>query len=290
MSENKASINWYPGHMAKTRRVMQADLKNIDMICELIDARIPRSSRNPDLDRLCAGKRRMLVLNRVDQADPALTAKWAAYYRKSGLFVMEANSQKGGFLNQFRACAEKTCADLLARNEEKGQSGRAVRIMIMGIPNVGKSSFINRLLGKKAAVAADKPGVTRGKQWFSLPGGFDFMDTPGMLWPKIESDEMGYLLAFTGTIRDEILDLEDLACHLIRQLEISSPGAIVKRYGITGINMDQPYETLTELAKKRGFLAGRGEYDTLRMARVLLDEFRSGKLGRITLELPPEDC
>ena len=267
---------------------MAEDLKNVDMVCELIDARIPRSSRNPDLDRLCRGKRRMLVLNRADQADPEATAKWAVYYRAQGYTVMEADSQKGGFLKQFTNCARRTCEDLIRRQEAKGQMGRSIRIMIMGIPNVGKSSFINRLLGKKAAVAADKPGVTRGKQWFSLPGGFDFMDTPGMLWPKIDTDEMGYMLAFTGTIRDEILDLEDLACRLIVQLETSAPDAVVKRYGITAVDREHPYDTLTEMAKKRGFLAGRNEYDTLRMARTLLDEFRAGKLGRITLELPPE--
>ena len=282
------SINWYPGHMARTRRVMAEDLKNVDMVCELIDARIPRSSRNPDLDRLCRGKRRMLVLNRADQADPEATAKWAVYYRAQGYTVMEADSQKGGFLKQFTNCARRTCEDLIRRQEAKGQVGRSIRIMIMGIPNVGKSSFINRLLGKKAAVAADKPGVTRGKQWFSLPGGFDFMDTPGMLWPKIDTDEMGYMLAFTGTIRDEILDLEDLASRLIVQLETSAPNAVVKRYGITAVDREHSYDTLTELAKKRGFLAGRNEYDTLRMSRTLLDEFRAGKLGRITLELPPE--
>ena len=282
------SINWYPGHMAKTRRVMLEDLKHIDMVCEVIDARIPKSSRNPDLNRLCQGKRRMLVLNRADQADPAMTQKWMAYYRAQGYTVLETDSQKGGFLPAFTKSARQCCADLIARLEAKGQTGKSIRIMIMGIPNVGKSSFINRLLGKKAAVAADKPGVTRGKQWFSLPGGFDFMDTPGMLWPKIDTDEMGYMLAFTGTIRDEILDLEDLACKLILQLEKSAPDAIVKRYGITAVDADQPYDTLTEMAKKRGFLAGRNEYDTLRMARTLLDEFRAGKLGRITLELPPE--
>ena len=193
------SINWYPGHMAKTRRVMLEDLKHIDMVCEVIDARIPKSSRNPDLNRLCAGKRRMLVLNRADQADPAMTAKWMAYYRAQGYTVLETDSQKGGFLPAFTKSARQCCADLIARLEAKGQTGKSIRIMIMGIPNVGKSSFINRLLGKKAAVAADKPGVTRGKQWFSLPGGFDFMDTPGMLWPKIDTDEMGYLLARSVT-------------------------------------------------------------------------------------------
>jgi ribosome biogenesis GTPase A len=161
--------------------------------------------------------------------------------------------------------------------------------MIMGIPNVGKSSFINRLLGKKAAVAADKPGVTRGKQWFSLPGGFDFMDTPGMLWPKIDTDEMGYLLAFTGTIRDEILDLEDLACHLIDVLKVQAPAALVKRYNLPEEFPEENYETLENMARKRGFLQGGGVCDTERMARVLMDEFRGGKLGRITLESPPEE-
>ena len=281
------SINWYPGHMAKTRRVMLEDLKHIDMVCEVIDARIPKSSRNPDLNRLCAGKRRMLVLNRADQADPAMTAKWMAYYRAQGYTVLETDSQKGGFLPAFTKSARQCCADLIARLEAKGQTGKSIRIMIMGIPNVGKSSFINRLLGKKAAVAADKPGVTRGKQWFSLPGGFDFMDTPGMLWPKIDTDEMGYLLAFTGTIRDEILDLEDLACHLIDVLKVQAPAALVKRYNLPEEFPEENYETLENMARKRGFLQGGGVCDTERMARVLMDEFRGGKLGRITLESPP---
>ena len=282
------SINWYPGHMAKTRRVMQEDLKNVDMVCELIDARAPAASRNPDLDTLCKGKRRMLVLNRADQADPAQTAKWVAFYRAQGLEVMETDSKKGGFLPLFTACVKRTCRELTERREAKGQIGKPIRIMIMGIPNVGKSSFINRLLGKKAAVAADKPGVTRGKQWFSLPGGFDFMDTPGMLWPKIESDEMGYLLAFTGTVPDKNLNQEDLACRLILQLEKCAPGAVQARYGVESVSLEQPYDTLTEMAKKRGFLAGRGDYDTERMSIVFLDEFRGGKLGRITLEPAPE--
>ena len=282
------SINWYPGHMARTRRLMREDLKNIDVVCEIIDARIPVSSRNPDLDRLAQGKRRVLVLNRADQADPAKTAKWVQYYRAQGLAVIETDSQKGGFLPAFLAAVRTVCADLIRRNEEKGQAGRHIRLMIVGIPNVGKSSFINRLLGRKSAIAEDRPGVTRRNQWYTLPDGFDFMDTPGMLWPKIEDDEIGYRLAFTGTIRDEILDLEDLACRLIAALEREAPGATRARYGVD-IDPDAAlYDSLTALARRRGFSVKGGEADTERMSRVLLDEFRSGKLGRITLESPPQ--
>ncbi len=280
------SINWYPGHMARTRRLMLEDLKNVDVVCELADARIPRSSRNPDLDRLAQGRRRLLVLNRADQADPDKTAQWLDFYRARGLTVLATDSQKGGFLPAFTAAARTVCADLIRRNEEKGQAGKTIRLMIVGIPNVGKSSFINRLLGRKSAVAEDRPGVTRKKQWYTLPGGFDFMDTPGMLWPKIDDDETGYCLAFTGTIRDEILDLEDLACRLLVRLERAAPGALEKRYGIAP-DASEPYEALCALGRRRGFVVSGGDIDTERMARVLLDEFRGGRLGRITLELPP---
>ena len=282
------SINWYPGHMAKTRRFMQEDLKLVDVVCEIADARIPVSSRNPDLDRMAQNKRRMLVLNRADQADPKETANWVKFYKSQGYTVMETNSKTGDFRNEFTNKVRECCADLLKRLEDKGQVGKHIRIMIIGIPNVGKSTFINRLLGKKSAVAADKPGVTRSKQWFTLPGNqFDFMDTPGMLWPKIDTDEIGFSLAFTGSIRDEILDLEDLACRLILQLDEVAHGALQNRYGIEEVCREQPYDTLTEMARKRGFLAGRGEYDTERMAKIFLDEFRGGKLGRITLERAP---
>lgn len=282
------SINWYPGHMARTRRLMQDDLKNIDVVCEIADARIPRSSRNPDLDRLARGKRRLLVLNRADQAEPSKTERWVAYYRSQGLAVIATDSQKGGFLPAFTSAVRTLCDDLVRRNEEKGQIGKTIRLMIVGVPNVGKSSFINRLLGRKSAVAEDRPGVTRRNQWYTLPGGFDFMDTPGMLWPKIEDDETGFRLAFTGTIRDEILDLEDLACRLLALLEKEAPGALEARYGVAP-NGSEPFDALCALGKKRGFIVSGGEVNTDRMARVLLDEFRSGKLGRITLESPPEE-
>jgi len=281
------SINWYPGHMAKTRRLMLGDLKSIDMVCEIIDARIPESSRNPDLIQIAEGKKRMLVLNREDQADPNMTAKWVAYYRSKGYTVMTANSQKGEVLSSFTKGVEECCADIIERNAQRGVN-RTIKIMIMGIPNVGKSSFINRLLGKKSAVAENRPGVTRAKQWFNLAGKYDFMDTPGMLWPKIEDDEVGFKLAFTGTIRDEILDREHLACKLLECLRDSYEENVVKRYGITGISREMTYDTLEEMAKKRGFLQGRGMLDTERMAKVLIDEFRSGKLGRLTLEAPGE--
>ncbi len=279
------SINWYPGHMAKTRRLMLGDLKNIDMVCEILDARIPESSRNPDLTTIAEGKKRMLVLNREDQADEDVTKKWLEYYRKQGYTVMTANSQKGGFLPAFTRGVEQCCADIIEKNAQKGVN-RTIKIMIVGIPNVGKSSFINRLLGKKSAIAEDRPGVTRSKQWFNLGGKYDFMDTPGMLWPKIEDDEVGYKLAYTGTIRDEILDRELLACKLLAHLSNGYEDCVVKRYGITGINPLSPYDTLEEMAQKRGFLLGRGQLDTERMAKVFIDEFRSGKLGRITLECP----
>jgi len=282
------SINWYPGHMAKTRRIMLEDLKNVDVVCEIIDARIPQSSRNPDLNKLAASKKRMLVLNRADQADPNATAVWMAHYRAQGYTVIATDSQKGGFLNEFTAAVKQCCSDIIARHQQKGLTGKNIRVMIIGVPNVGKSSFINRLLNKKSAVAANKPGVTRSKQWFNLAGKYDFMDTPGMLWPKIEDDAIGYKLAFMGTIRDEILDIEDLACKLLEVLRESYTENVVKRYGITGISDELTYDTLEEMAKKRGFLAGRGMLDTERMAKVFIDEYRSGKLGRMTLELPPK--
>jgi len=282
------SIHWYPGHMAKSRRLMAADLKNVDAVCEILDARIPLSSRNPELIRMAKGKRRMLVLNRADQADARANGAWSEYFRLQGYTVLQTDSKKGGFLPAFTSAANQCCRDLIERNRSKGQEGKRIRIMIVGIPNVGKSSFINRLIGKKSAAAEDKPGVTRTNQWFSLPGVFDFMDTPGMLWPKIENEDTGYRLAFCGTIRDEILDLEDVACRLIRELEKADPEAIVKRYAITEDKDETGYGRLISMARSRGFLKSGGEADTERMARTLLSEFREGKLGRITLEFPPE--
>ena len=282
-------INWYPGHMAKTKRLMQEDIRQIDLVCELRDARIPLASRNPDLAAMAGQKKRIIILNRADQADPKQTEAWKAYFTARKLPVIALDSKTGAGYSQLLPLIRQVMADQIARNEKKGLTGRSIRIMACGIPNVGKSSFINRVLGRRSAVAEDRPGVTRQKQWFALKGGIELMDTPGMLWPKIEEEETGMLLAFTGTINDEIIDLEEPACELILRLEQVAPGALQARYKVDQVDVAQPYECLEALARSRGFLQARGQCDTERMARVLLDEFRSGKLGRITLQPPPEE-
>ncbi len=282
-------INWYPGHMAKTKRLMQQDIRQIDLICELLDARIPAASSNPDLAALAGQKKRMIVLNRADQADPDKTERWKSYFQRQGLPAVALDSKSGGGYQQLIPQIRQVMADWLARNEQKGLKGRSVRIMACGIPNVGKSSFINRALGRRSAVAEDRPGVTRQKQWFALKGGVELMDTPGMLWPRIDDEQTGLMLAFTGAVNDDILDLEELACEWIRALVQAAPGALESRYKIERADPEQPYETLEALARARGFLQARGMCDTERTARALLDEFRSGKLGRITLQDPPEE-
>ena len=282
-------INWYPGHMAKTKRLMQQDIRQIDLICELLDARIPAASSNPDLAALAGQKKRMIVLNRADQADPDKTERWKSYFQRQGLPAVALDSKSGGGYQQLIPQIRQVMADWLARNEQKGLKGRSVRIMACGIPNVGKSSFINRALGRRSAVAEDRPGVTRQKQWFALKGSVELMDTPGMLWPRIDDEQTGLMLAFTGAVNDDILDLEELACELIRALVQAAPGALESRYKIERADPEQPYETLEALARARGFLQARGMCDTERTARALLDEFRSGKLGRITLQDPPEE-
>ena len=280
------TIHWYPGHMTKTRRMMEDTLKQVDAVCEIVDARIPQSSRNPDIATLAANLPRLIVLNRCDQADPALTAKWHAYFEKCGYQVLETDCKSGAGTKQFPAAVRTLLAEKLARYEEKGQVGRGVRLMIAGIPNVGKSTLINRISGRKAAKAEDRPGVTRGKQWFSLTKGIEALDTPGILWPKIDDEAVGLRLAFTGAIRDEILDIEELAMKLMETLYATAPGAIEARYKFTPTG--NGYDDLCMAARKRGFLISGGEVDTERMSKILLDEYREGKLGRITLELPEE--
>lgn len=282
------NIQWYPGHMAKTRRVITESLRTVDIVCEIVDARIPKSSRNPDLDSIAGAKPRLVVLNRADQADPASTKRWADYYKGKGFSVMSADSKSGAGVNRFVPTVRIALREKLERYEQKGQSGRALRAMIVGIPNVGKSSFINRILKRRSAKTEDRPGVTRGKQWFTVDGGVELLDTPGILWPKFDDEETGLNLAFTGAVRDDILDIEELAAKLFERLSAVAPQALRERYKVELEDING-YEMLSLAARRRGYLISGGEADTERMARILLDEFRGQKLGRITLELPDDD-
>ena len=283
----KIDIHWFPGHMTKAGRMIEQNVSMVDAVCEIIDARIPAASRNPDIDRLSAGKPRLVVMNRVDQADPSVTAQWRAWFRAQGLAVLETDARSGKGVKDFPAAVRALLSDRIAAWEAKGQGTRPVRAMVLGIPNVGKSTFINKLAGRKAAAVSDRPGVTRGRQWISVGRSLELLDTPGILWPRFDSQEVGELLAATGAVKDDVLDREALAANLLVRLRELYPEAIAQRYGLTSPD-EAGWEMLEAAAKRRGFLAGRGEYDTERMAAVLLDEFRGGKLGRITLERPDE--
>ena len=289
------AIHWYPGHMTKTRRMIQADLKLVDLVAEVIDARIPISSRNPDIDELVGDKPRLIILNRADQADPEQTRAWTRWFKARGCAVLETDSKTGGGVNQFSAVIKDALKEQIARWREKGQVGRPVRVMVVGVPNVGKSTFINKVARRKSAKAGDRPGVTRGKQWVAVDAGLDLLDTPGILWPKFEDQTVGRNLAFTGAIKDEVMDAETLACYLMETLAERYPQALLERYKLelppraqdeeTG-GLSYGYDLLERAARKRGFLISGGEPDTERMAKVLLDEFRAGRLGRFTLETP----
>ena len=282
------NIQWYPGHMTKTRRQIQADLKLVDLVAEIIDARIPISSRNPDIDEIVGDKPRLIILNRADQADPAMNKVWGDWFRQRGWWVMETNARDGKGVNQFSAAIKTALKEKLEQWKAKGLVGRPVRAMVVGVPNVGKSTFINQVAKKKSAKAGNKPGVTRGKQWVNVDAGLELLDTPGILWPKFEDETTGIHLAFTGAVKDEIMDLETLACHLIEILAKRYPQALLERFKVE-VDPEQPgWELLEQCGRKRGFLISGGEVDTERMAKTLLDEFRGGKLGRFTLELPEE--
>ena len=290
MAENKQEMNiqWYPGHMTKTRRMIQSQLKHMDAVCEILDARIPLSSRNPDVEELTAGKPRLIVLNRIDVADSDATRRWAAWFRGRGFAVLEVNAKEGQGTARFAAAVRELLADKLAAYAEKGQAGRMVRVMILGIPNVGKSTFINKVAKRKTAKAEDRPGVTRTQQWVPVDRSLELMDTPGMLWPKFDDPQVGLHLAFTGAVRDEILDTETLACRLMELLAQRYPQALAERYKIEITPEDTGYDLLIKAGRRRGFMIRGGEVDTERMAKILLDEFRGGKLGRFTLELPED--
>ena len=281
-------LSWFPGHMTKTRRMIVAEIRNMDAVCEILDARIPVSSRNPDVDEMTVGKPRLVVLNRVDQADPAQTKRWAAYFRQQGYAVLEANAKDGVGTAQFAAAVRELLREKLAAYAEKGQVGRTVRVMVLGIPNVGKSTFINKVARRKTARAEDRPGVTRSKQWVPVDAALELLDTPGILWPKFEDTRVGMHLAFTGAIKDDVMDLEELASYLMEYLAAHYPAAVTERYKLEIGEEDSGYDLLIQAGRKRGFLMRGGEVDTQRMARILLDEFRGGKLGRFTLETPED--
>ena len=289
MDENKSyelNLQWFPGHMTKAQRMIESNMKLVDAVCEIIDARIPFSSRNPDIDRLCASKPRLLVMNRADQADPEVSALWRSFWKEQGIGVMETDAKSGKGVNAFQNAVRTLLKDKLAEYAAKGQGTRPLRLMVLGIPNVGISTFINRVAGGKAAAASDRPGVTRGKQWITIGSGLELLDTPGILWPRFDNQTVGENLAFTGAIRDEIMDRETLAANLMLRLRAQYPDRLTQRYKFEPAPEMNGFELLEEAAKKRGFLISRGEYDIERMAGVLLDEFRGGMLGRISLERP----
>ena len=290
MDEQNLQIQWYPGHMTKTRRMMEETLRQVDAVCEILDARIPFSSRNPDLGELCGSKPRLIVLNRIDQADPAMVRRWAAYFRAQGLGVVETDCKSRKGVASFVPAVRSLLADKLQRYQDKGQAGRPLKIMVAGIPNVGKSTFINQIAGRKSAKAENRPGVTRGKQWITVDAGLLLLDTPGILWPKFEDREVGMRLAYTGAVKDDIMDLETLSAGLLSLLWRRYPQALQSRYRLD-LPTDAPgYELLEQVGRKRGFLISGGEVDTERVARMVLEEYRSGKLGRFTLdELPQEE-
>ena len=255
-------------------------------MCELLDARIPRASRNPDIDRLAAGKPRLLILNRIDLADPAVTARWRRTFEGQGFAVLETDAKSGKGVKEFAPAVRRLLKDRIAEFEAKGQVGRPLRVMILGIPNVGKSTFINKVAGRKAAIAGDKPGVTRGKQWINIDRGLDLLDTPGILWPKFDSQEVGEMLALTNAIKADVLDKETLAANFMLRLREYYPQALTERYKFTPDPSANGFELLESAARKRGFLISRGEYDIERMANTLLGEYHDGKLGRLSLEQP----
>ena len=289
MNENRMeamNIQWFPGHMTKARRMMEENLSLVDAVCEILDARIPRASRNPEIDRLAAGKPRLVILNRCDLADPEITRLWKQHFEAAGLAIVETDAKSGKGVRDFVPAVRRLLSDKQKEYEAKGQVGRPLRLMIVGIPNVGKSTFINKVAGRKAAIAGDKPGVTRGKQWIHIDAGLDLLDTPGILWPKFDSQEVGEMLAITNAIKAEVLDKETLAANFILRLSSLYPQALRERYRIEPDPALNGFELLEAAARKRGFLVSRGEVDLERMANTLLNEYHEGKLGRLSLEKP----
>ena len=286
--EDKMTIQWYPGHMTKTRRQIEADLKQVDAVCEIVDARIPVSSRNPDIDSICGSKPRIIVLNRMDLADPNGTKKWKDYFKSKGYAVIATDCKTKRGIAEFNPAARIACAEKLERDSARGMN-RPLRVMIVGIPNVGKSTLINQISGRKGAKAENRPGVTRGKQWVTVDSTLQLLDTPGILWPKFEDPEVGMMLAYTGAVKEGVIDIEELSCRLMELLNKFYPETLKERYKVEAPMGTPGWELLEMAGRNRGYLMARAEVNLERMAKVLMDEFRSGKLGKFTLEMPEEE-
>lgn len=287
----KQIVQWFPGHMAKTRRLIKESLTLVDAVTELLDARIPLSSRNPELDDLTNKKPRIVLLNKCDMADDNITREWIEYFKNKGQYALAVDCRSGKGLNKYHELVRTVLADKIKANEEKGMAGKPIRMMVVGIPNTGKSSFINRMAGKNRAKVADKPGVTRQNQWFAIGSGIELLDTPGVLWPKFDDPEVGDKLAFIGSVKDEVTDSETMAVRLIKVLVEGYEDKLTGRYklkNIDDIHSVMPWEILEEIGRERGMLIKGGEINTQRASVMLLDEYRGGKMGKISFERPPK--
>ena len=277
-------VQWFPGHMAKTGRLMKESLPLVDAVCEIADARLPESSRNPEIDDIVGTKPRIILLNKCDLADENATAKRIKLFEEKGIIALPVDCKSGRGLEKFQVAVKTLLKDVIEANIEKGMPGKPLRVMVVGIPNTGKSSFINKMAGQNRAKVADKPGVTRSNQWFSIGQGIELLDTPGVLWPKFEDPQVGFKLSFIGSVKDEILDMQEIAVRLLKILQKDYPDRLRERYKIDDFQDLEPYELLELIAQKRGMLLKKGEFDTERAAVMLLDEYRDGLLGRITLD------
>ena len=282
----KQTVQWFPGHMAKTRRLIKESLPFVDLVTEIVDARIPMSSSNPELAEMIGNKPRIVLLNKCDVADEQATSKWVEYYKRNGMYALPVDCRSGKGLNAYLPLVKEVLKDKIRRNEEKGMAGKPLRVMVVGIPNTGKSSFINKMAGRNRAKVADKPGVTRSNSWFAVGGGIELLDTPGVLWPKFDDKAVGDRLAFIGSVKDEVLDSETLALRLIEVLKDGYSSRLEERFKISGFEDKESYEVLEMIGRKRGMLISGGEIDYERASVMLLDEYRGGKLGRLTLEFP----
>ena len=281
------NIQWYPGHMTKAKRMMQENIKLVDLILELVDARIPFSSRNPDIDELGRQKARIILLNKCDLADEDKTALWSAYFKKQGFQAVQVNSRSGAGLKAIHGAVQEACKEKIERDRRRGILNRPIRAMVAGIPNVGKSTFINSFAGRACAKTGNKPGVTRGAQWVRLNKQVELLDTPGLLWPRFEDPKAGLRLAMIGSVKDEVLNTEELSLELLQFLRTDYPGVLAGRYGIR--ETEDTFSMLSQIAENRGCLLKGGELNLGKAVGILLEEFRSGKLGRFTLEVPKEE-